>query len=363
MKRFKIASIVGARPQFIKMALVSEALQEENRLREISVHTGQHYDYRMSALFYKELKLPRPDYHLKCGSGSHGAQTGKMMAAIEKVLQSERPDLVLVYGDTNTTLAGVLAAAKLCFPVAHVEAGLRSYNRSMPEEINRMVTDKLATLLFCPTSQAVENLAKEGICQGVFLVGDVMIDMLRRFESVAESRSNILKRLNLTPRRYFVTTLHRPVNADETVTLRRLLGALQGLDHPVVFPVHPRTQKQIERLRLRSSSGLRLMEPVGYFDMLLLEKYARAILTDSGGVQKEAYHFQVPCLTLREETEWVETVESGWNRLVGSDPGKIQEILQTLPQGRRDGHLFGEGDAARRIAKEIRRFLAAERRS
>ena len=363
MKRYKVASVVGARPQFIKLGLVSQALQSEGKmLREILIHTGQHYDYEMSDLFFKELKLKRPDYHLKCGSGSQGAQTGKMLAGIERILYKEKPDLALVYGDTNTTLAGALAAVKLGIPIAHVEAGLRSYNWTMPEEVNRVVTDRLSTVLFCPTVHSSENLAKEGIRKNVYVVGDVMIDMLQRFEEVSEARSRILEKLDLSSKKYYLTTIHRPVNADRPDALRGLLNLFKKLDLPVIFPIHPRTKKQLSSRRY-AFQNLQLIEPVGYLDMLLLEKHARAILTDSGGVQKEAYYFQVPCLTLREETEWVETVESGWNRLVGNDPRKILRTLQSLPKGENRNHLFGNGRASQKTARQIRRYLQIERRS
>lgn len=357
-KRYKVVTIVGARPQFIKMALVSEALRKRDPiLKEISIHTGQHYDYEMSDLFFKELKLRCPDYHLGVGSGSHGTQTAGMLSAIEKVLFKESPHLVLVYGDTNTTLAGALAAAKLTIPVAHVEAGMRSNNWSMPEEINRIVTDRLSTLFFCSTHHACRNLAEEGIRKSVYVVGDVMIDMVKRFEPLIEKRSTILKRLRLSPGDYYLVTLHRPVNADQRAVLRRLLSLFQKLDRTVIFPVHPRTRKQMSRLPKSTSSSLRLIAPVGYTDMLLLEKYARAILTDSGGIQKEAYYFHVPCLTLRGETEWVETVASGWNCLVGNDPQRIFKSLHMLPRGESSNHLFGKGDASEKIAYRIRLFL------
>lgn len=353
---------MGARPQFIKCGLVSEALRNEGKiLRERLIHTGQHYDYQMSDLFFKELRLRKPDYHLGCGSGSHGIQTGRMLAKIEQVLYQERPDLVLVYGDTNTTLAGALAAVKLGIPIAHVEAGLRSYNWTMPEEVNRIVTDRLSTLFFCPTAHSAKNLAKEGIQKNIYVVGDVMIDMVHRFEKTAEKYSKILGKLGLSSQNYYLTTVHRPVNADRPRILNGLLGLFKKLDLPVVFPVHPRTRKQISSLQHGPFRNLRVIEPVGYLDMLLLEKHARAILTDSGGIQKEAYYFQVPCLTLREETEWVETVESGWNRLVGNDPRKILKGLYSLPKGVGQNHLFGNGCASQKTARQIRRYLQWER--
>ena len=367
--QYKVVSIVGARPQFIKLGLVSQALKAAGRkIREILIHTGQHYDYKMSDLFFEELQLKTPDYHLQCGSGSHGTQTGKMLFGIEQVLYRERPDLVLVFGDTNTTLAGALAAVKLCIPVAHVEAGLRSNNWAMPEEVNRVITDRLSSILFCPTNRSRENLKREGIQKNVHVVGDVMIDMLRHFESIAERRSGILKKLGLSSKAYYLSTLHRPVNADQPVVLGRLLRLFRTLDLPVIFPVHPRTRKQLRTHELGAFKNLRLIDPVGYLDMVLLEKYAKAILTDSGGIQKEAYYFHVPCLTLRDETEWVETVESGWNRVVGTDPRTILSTLRTLPTGTGRNHLFGDGNASQKIALKIRNYLeektalSAERR-
>lgn len=344
----KVVTVVGARPQFVKAAPVCVQLRQV--LREVLVNTGQHYDYAMAEIFFRELGLPAPDYNLGIGSGSHGEQTGRMLAAVEQVLMQEQPDWVLVYGDTNSTLAGALAAAKLHIPVAHVEAGLRSFNRRMPEEINRVLTDHLSQLLFAPTVAAVENLAAEGITRGVHQVGDVMYDAqlaaLARIDPAARRRA-----LGLTPGEYYLLTLHRPQNVDDPATLQTLLATVAQLDLPAVFPVHPRTRARLGEA-VGSAGQLCLLEPVGYLDMLALEQGARVVLTDSGGVQKEAYLLGVPCVTLREETEWVETVAVGWNTLAGSDPQRILAAVAAARQRPADPspQFFGDGHAAERIA-------------
>jgi UDP-GlcNAc3NAcA epimerase len=347
----KIASIVGARPQFIKCSPLSRQLRR--KFREVLIHTGQHYDENLSRIFFDQLEIPRPDYNLGVGSGSHGEQTGQMLQRLEEVLLKEEPHVVLVYGDTNTTLAGALAAAKLWIPVVHVEAGLRSYNGSMPEEINRVLTDRLSSLLFCPTQTAVANLKSEGITQGVYNTGDVMYDAVSHNAQKAAKTSGILSHLNLRPRKYYLVTVHRASNTDEPKNLREILKALEQLGLPTVFPVHPRTRKALKELRLElklERAPVHLLDPVSYLDMLLLEKMARKILTDSGGVQKEAYFFGVPCITLREETEWVETLQGGWNRLVGTDPQAIgQALLADPPKGPRQD-VFGDGHAAEKMA-------------
>ncbi len=345
-------TIVGARPQFIKAAPVSRALR--CHAREILVHTGQHYDRGMSAIFFEELQLPEPDYNLCIGSGSHGKQTGEMLIAIEEVLLKERPDWVLVYGDTNSTLAGALAAVKLHIPIAHIEAGLRSFNRAMPEEHNRVLTDHAADLLFCPTPHAVDLLAQEGITHGVHLTGDVMLDAFLYNAELADRHSAILTELGLQPREYYLATLHRPANTDDPTQLQTLLSTLAKLALPVVLPLHPRTRYQIEQHNLLPESkigNLKLVEPVGYLDMLMLERYAQLILTDSGGVQKEAYMAGVPCITLREETEWIETVESGWNVLVGAAPEHIQAAAHDFARPKDHPALYGDGHAAERITE------------
>lgn len=349
-KVLKIISIVGARPQFIKAAPVSRALRAQG-LAEVLLHTGQHYDHNMSALFFKELDIPDPDFNLGVGSGPHGWQTGQMLTRIEEVLLAERPDWVLVYGDTNSTLAGALAAVKLHIPVAHVEAGLRSFNRKMPEEHNRVLTDHAADLLFCPTQTAVNHLAAEGVTRGVYLTGDVMYDAVLYNSDLAESRSDVLARWGLTPKKYLLATVHRPQNTDDPGALSSILTALGQLEETVIFPAHPRTQVALKRYGLELPANVRLMNAVGYLDMLVLENHARLILTDSGGVQKEAYFFAVPCVTLREETEWVETVDAGWNVLVGSDPAQIMTAVRRLAPSGEPAAFFGDGQASAKVVK------------
>lgn len=351
----KVVTIVGARPQFIKAAAVSRPLRA--RATEVLVHTGQHYDEKMSAVFFDELQIPAPDYNLEIGSGGHGAQTGAMLARIEELLLREKPDWVLVYGDTNSTLAGALAAVKLEIPIAHVEAGLRSYNRSMPEEHNRVLTDHCAELLLCPTQTAVANLAREGITRGVHVVGDTMFDMVLEFSARARAQSRVLEALGLREKSYLLATVHRPYNVDRIDILRGILEAFLEAGEPVIFPVHPRTRKNLmdqapDVLARLSKSSVRLVDPVGYLDMLRLEQAARCILTDSGGVQKEAFFLGVPCITLRPETEWVETAQSGWNRVVGSAPERILAAVRATdwPDGA-PPPLFGDGRAGDQIAK------------
>jgi UDP-N-acetylglucosamine 2-epimerase len=348
----KILSIVGARPQFIKAAPVSHALRK--RHQEVLVHTGQHYDAGMSAVFFEELAIPEPDVNLGIGSGSHGQQTGRMLEAIETVLLAEQPDWVLVYGDTNSTLAGALAAVKLHVPVAHVEAGLRSFNRAMPEEHNRVLTDHCADLLFCPTRTAVELLAREGVARGVHHVGDVMVDALRSHIARAQERSTILQTMGLAPKAYLLATIHRPYNTDVPENLRSIFGAFAEIcartGDSIVLPLHPRTRAVLSELGWRLPDGVRAIEPVGYLDMLALEQSARLVLTDSGGIQKEAYCMAVPCITLRPETEWVETVQAGWNVVVHADQAAIvHAALERAWPTSTPSPVFGDGHAADRI--------------
>ena len=348
----KVLSIVGARPQFIKAAPVSRMLRE--RHREVLVHTGQHYDAGMSAVFFEELAIPAPDVNLNIGSGIHGQQTGRMLMAIEEVMLAEQPDWVLVYGDTNSTLAGALAAVKLCLPVAHVEAGLRSFNRSMPEEHNRVLTDHCADLLFCPTQTAVDLLAREGLTRGVHRVGDVMVDALWGHAELARERSTILQAMHLTPKGYLLATVHRPYNTDVPENLRNILDAFADIcrlsGQPLVLPLHPRTRKVLDELDLRPPAAVRVIDPVGYLDMLALEQSARLILTDSGGIQKEAYCLAVPCITLRPETEWIETVETGWNVVVHADRMAIvRAAVERSWPSTEPPPVFGDGHAAERI--------------
>lgn len=354
----RVVTILGARPQFIKAAPVSKALREAGH-QEILVHTGQHYDYGMSQVFFEELNLPRPNVNLGVGSGSHAQQTGQMLIGIEHVLVAEEPDWVLVYGDTNSTLAGALAASKSRYPLAHVEAGLRSFNRDMPEEHNRVLTDHCSDLLFCPTRTAVNNLRREGITKGIALVGDPMYDAMLQFAEIARQRSTILQDLDLNSKEYLLATVHRPYNADEPATLRNILSAFVEIGEPIIFPVHPRTRQRIAQLNGIFGSGhsagnVRLIEPVGYLDMLVLQENARAILTDSGGMQKEAFFFGVPCVTLRPETEWVETVETGWNVVAGTDPDSIvQATRRNSRPGDRPPEVFGSGNAAALIVAAL----------
>ena len=351
----KVLSVVGARPQFVKCAPVSRELRKVHE--EILVHTGQHYDYLLSEVFFRDLEIPAPDYHLEIGSGSHGVQTGRMLAAIEEVIGKEEPEIVLVYGDTNSTLAGALAAAKMHVPVAHVEAGLRSFDRRMPEEVNRVLTDHCSDLLFCPTATAVANLAAEGIVKGVHLTGDVMVDALQQNLPLAIERSTALIDLGLSPKGYFLATVHRASNTDDPAALRAIMDAVARLDAPVVFPVHPRTRKKFAEYGIAPAANVSVGEPLPYFDMLALLSGARAVLTDSGGVQKEAYILKVPCVTLRENTEWVETIEDGWNVLVGADADRIV-LAAGKANGahRRHDARFGDGHAAVRSAAIIREY-------
>lgn len=331
-----------------------------SRLQEILVHTGQHYDDAMSKIFFEEMGIPSPHYNLEVGSGSHAIQTGNMLIRLEQVLLDERPDLVLLYGDTNSTVAGSLAASKLQIPVGHVEAGLRSYNRTMPEEINRILTDRISTLLFCPTQTSVDILHQEGITQGIYLTGDVMFDASLYYVSLAEARSDILARFELSRKQYYLATVHRPANADVADHMRCILRAFAQLPSPVVFPIHPRTRQMVETILQEGTitcdpSKLLCIEPVGYFDMLILEKYAQLILTDSGGVQKEAYFFRVPCVTLRSETEWVETIELGWNQLCQIKEQDIVEKARSATVGEWKP-VFGDGTASGKIVDILQNF-------
>ncbi len=356
----KIVSIVGARPQFIKAAPVSTALRRQHE--ELLLHTGQHYDDSMSRVFFDELGIPRPDINLEVGSDSHARQTAAIMIGVENYLMQKKPDVVLVYGDTNSTLAGAVAASKLNIKIAHVEAGLRSFNRIMPEEINRIVTDKVADILFCPTKTAAENLAAEGITNGVFIIGDVMYDAALQFAPIAGKKSQILDRLSIQPKEYLLLTLHRAENTDSYQNLNNIVIAITQIEKQIVFPVHPRTVKLLKQYQLfewlQKKKNIILTEPVSYIDMIVLEKNAQKILTDSGGVQKEAYFYQVPCITLRHETEWVETVEDGWNCLVSSDIEKIVLAINTFsPNSKQQGH-YGDGHASEKLVEVLNSFIS-----
>jgi UDP-GlcNAc3NAcA epimerase len=357
----KILTVIGARPQFIKASAVSRAIQKANErgasIREVIVHTGQHFDANMSQVFFEELSIPAPDHHLSIASLSHGAMTGRMLEAVEAVLQNEKPDMVLVYGDTNSTLAGALAASKMNIPVAHVEAGLRSFNKRMPEEVNRILTDHVSEMLFCPTSMAVENLQKEGVECGVHLVGDVMYDVTLHYGELARERHD-LEKWGVKERGYALCTAHRAENTDDPVRLVGILGALRDIakDMPVIMPLHPRTRKIIERSgNANILRGITAVPPVSYLEMLRLEMSARVILTDSGGVQKEAFFHRVPCITLRDETEWVETVEMGWNVLGGAEQDRILQAWRVeLDLFEPDTNtVYGNGKAACKIMNLI----------
>jgi UDP-GlcNAc3NAcA epimerase len=347
----KIFTVIGARPQFIKAAPVSKALREGGH-QEFLVHTGQHYDPKMSQIFFDEMGIPKPDVNLEVGSGQHGWQTAQMLMGIENLLLEEKPDWLLVYGDTNSTLAGALAAVKLHIPIAHVEAGLRSFNRRMPEEHNRILTDHVSDLLFCPTQVAATHLANEGITTGVHIVGDVMYDAVLGFTEPSEAKSTLLDSLHIAPDDYFLATIHRPENTDNPKNLMAIFEAFCELGKNILFPVHPRTREKIAELidnLDEFAPKLKLIEPVGYLDMLSLEKNACAILTDSGGIQKEAYWLKTPCVTLREETEWVETVDACWNVLVGADTEKILSAVNEWIVPQECPNLYGDGVAAEKI--------------
>ena len=350
----KIATVVGVRPQFIKMAPVSKELRKH--FDEIVIHTGQHYDYEMNKVFFDELNIPEPDYHLGVGSGSHGYQTGEMLKRIEEVLMEEKPDFVSTYGDTNSTLAGALAGAKLHIKVGHVEAGMRSFDKSMPEEINRVLVDHCSDLLFCSTKTAVENLRREGITDGVYLTGDVMVDSLLYNKEIAECKSAILNDLDLKSIEYLVATVHRASNTDNKENLKNMVDAFLEVDKTIIFPMHPRTEKFLKEYGLydKLKESVKLIKPLGYLDFLKLMNHAKKIITDSGGIQKEAYILKVPCITLRENTEWVETVEDGWNVLAGANKKRIIKMVTNFePLFKTHKDRFGSGNASREIVFRI----------
>lgn len=355
-----VVTVVGARPQFIKCAPVSRVLR--TRCSEFIIHTGQHYDEEMSAVFFREMGIPEPDINLQVGSGNHGYQTGHMLIGLEAILLKENPKIVLVYGDTNSTLAGSLAAVKLHIPVAHVEAGLRSYDRSMPEEINRVMVDHVSSLLFCPTRQAVDNLEKEGIVRNVFMTGDVMVDALFMAQSDIRQSGGFPTDSGASPGRYILSTIHRPVNTDDPDRLKGILKGLEGLPFPVILPLHPRTRNLMKGYGIDESgfSNIRFILPQSYRSMVQLMSDARAVITDSGGIQKEAYILKTPCITLRETTEWVETVQDGWNVLVGADTGALSRACENYEKNAPSVHMnrYGDGSASVKIVDSVCRFLA-----
>lgn len=354
----KILTVIGARPQFVKAAPVSRALRKQ--FNEIIVNTGQHYDYNMAGIFFEELNIPKPDYDLGVGSASHGEQTGNMLIKLEEVIFEEKPDAVLVYGDTNSTVAAALAASKLHIPLFHIEAGLRSYNKRMPEEINRVMTDHVSNLLFAPTTTAVDNLKKESITEGVHLSGDVMYDAVLYNMKIAEAKFEF-EQFGIPDGDYILGTIHRAENTDDPQRLAAIFQALSELDTTVILPIHPRTKKKIESYGLGKyidhSEHIHIIEPVSYLAMLFLEKHAKTIITDSGGVQKEAYFAKVPCFTLRDQTEWVETVQTGWNTLVNPLETDLKEAIKQAKTSEYVDTLYGDGDAAGKISDEIAAYF------
>jgi len=349
----QIVTIIGARPQFIKASVVSKKFRENN-IQEILVHTGQHFDKNMSDIFFEEMGIPKPDYNLNIHGLSHGAMTGQMLEKIEEILIKEKPDYVLVYGDTNSTLAGALAAAKIHIPIIHIEAGLRSFNMKMPEEINRILTDRISTILFCPTDEAIKNINKEGFAtEAVKIVkcGDVMEDSAIYFNKIAIEKTTILKQLGLETENYILATIHRAENTDNPDKLRAIFNSLDKINKEtkVILPLHPRTANTIKNLEIKTN--VTIIEPVGYLDMTILTSNAKLILTDSGGLQKEAFFFNKYCITLREETEWVELVENGYNFLTGSDAEKINETFNVLKNKKfsKQHNFYGGGNAAEKI--------------
>jgi UDP-GlcNAc3NAcA epimerase len=347
----KILSVIGARPQFIKSAMVSRVIRENPSLQEVIIHTGQHYDANMSAVFFDELKIPEPHYNLGVGSGSHAVMTGKILQKLEEVLLLEKPDWTLVYGDTNSTVAGALASSKLHIRVAHVEAGLRSFNRTMPEEINRIVTDRISDMLFAPTQTAVANLEHEGLSGLTHFTGDVMYDSVLFYKKLIEANPGMYK-VRKAPSNYYLITVHRAENTDNPHNLKRILEAITGITLPVIFPIHPRTKKAIRSIE-HIPSNIIWLDPVGYLEMMQLVMDAKKVLTDSGGLQKEAYFLGKQCITLRNETEWIETLHDNWNILAGTDPEKILAAIDSPLLETRQNQEFGDGNAAKLIANNL----------
>jgi UDP-N-acetylglucosamine 2-epimerase (non-hydrolysing) len=357
----KVVSVVGARPQFIKAFAVSRELRPDHE--EILVHTGQHYDQELSDVFFEELGMPEPDYNLGVGSDSHGRQTAAMLEGIEEVIEAEDPDVLLLYGDTNSTLAGAIAGSKMDPAVAHVEAGLRSYNREMPEETNRVLTDHASDILFAPSESAVETLAEEGIADGVHFVGDVMYDAILWARDVTRESSTILHDLSVEDGEYVLATVHRASNTNDRAHLEAIVDGLATTPYPVVIPLHPRTRDRLEEYGLweRASTELILIDPVGYTDFVRLLDGATKVATDSGGVQKEAFYLDTPCVTMRDETEWRETAECGWNELVGTDESAIVEALNHAHETSSKPDVYGGGTASSRIIELLGDSVDLER--
>jgi UDP-GlcNAc3NAcA epimerase len=345
----KFISIIGARPQFIKAAVVHRELLKHKEIKSIIIHTGQHYDDNMSKVFFDELSIPKPNYNLEVGSGSHGVQTGLMIQRLEEVLINEKPDWCIVYGDTNSTIAGALVAIKLYIPVTHVEAGLRSYNRRMPEEINRISTDHIASLLFAPTKTAVEILEKEGLKDRTFFSGDVMYDSILHYKSIINKR---ISEFQAQSQPYYLATIHRQENTDNKTNLSDIFAAFSKLDKQILLPLHPRTKKYLKLYKIKIASNIKIIDPVSYLHIIYLLMNCQKVLTDSGGLQKEAYFLQKPCISLRDETEWIETLEGNWNQLAGSDRDKIIRYSQHTTFGKQKNE-FGDGHAGKKIIDKI----------
>jgi len=355
-------SVVGVRPNFIKLAPLHKPLARN--FRHVIVHTGQHYDYEMSKIIFEHLGIPRPDYNLEVGSGPQGYQSGEMVKRVEEVLLKEKPDLVIVYGDTNSTLAGALASVKLRSPVAHIEAGLRSYDMKMPEEVNRLITDQVSQYLFAPTQAAVKNLKREQVQGKICLSGDVMVEVLKDTLQVAEGRSKALDKLELKSKQYLLATIHRAENTDTKQRLTSIVQALTKINEIIVFPAHPRTKKALQQFNLynqiRALTNVKLIEPLGYVDFINLERNAKKIITDSGGVQKEAYLLGIPCITLRDRTEWIETVREGWNILVDVNVSAILDAVEKFSPSKPRKRIFGEGRASEKIVEILHNNFARQ---
>lgn len=347
----KIMSIVGARPNFIKLAAVAPYLN--NEINHVILHTGQHYDNEMSNIFFDQLNIPKPKYNLKVGSSSHSKMTGEILIKGEKIIIKEKPDMVLIYGDINSALAASLICAKLNIPVGHIESGMRSYDRRMPEEANRVLVDHISSLLFCPSEKAVSNLKKEGISKGVYLTGDTTYDIFLKMKT----NELLLTKLGLLSQKYYFSTIHRQENTDNPKRLSNLLKVLDSLKMPVVIPIHPRTRNVLEKLDLKLKN-IKIIKPISMQDNITLQKYSKIVLTDSGGVQKEAYWLKVPCLTLRTTTEWPETTKMGWNKLVGQDFGKIPSLINSFKEPSNHPQIYGDGMSGQKIAKIIKEWVS-----
>ena len=359
-KQYKILTVVGARPQFIKAAPLSKAIAESENLTEVLVHTGQHYDYALSQQFFDELGLPIPQYNLEIGSGRHAYQMGQILIKLDAVLEKEKPDMVVVFGDTNSTAAAAITAAKNNIPLAHVEAGLREWNKQIPEEINKMLTDSVTDLYFCPTTTGVKNLQKQGITEGVYLVGDIGIDLIINNLDKIETHKTLLQKLNITEGTYFFMTCHRAGNTDDIENLKQILSVFDDITETIIFPIHPRTRATIEQHGLQKyleKPNIKVIEPIGFWDTQMLIRYAKMVLTDSGGVIKEAYFHRVPCLILQYEIEWIEAVEEGWSKLTGPNKMQILDAIKTFEVPSSSTNFLGKGIAARQIISVIYNFF------